>query len=148
MKDFTRKVRTNGLSSDRSQWHSASEVSGWGTPGAPNSVLSEETESRGNLLFSSTRITPDNDGNEDFLVIDLALTGLGNIISVAVFDETGSFVRKIADNMLAGPEASIVWNGTADDEKLVETGIYIILITVFDDSGKTQKWKKVCTVIR
>lgn len=142
------KVRINGLSADRSQWHSASEVSGWGTPGAPNSVLSEETESRGKVLFSSTRITPDNDGNEDFLVIDLALTGLGNIISVTVFDETGSFVKKIADNMLAGPEASIVWNGTADDEKLVETGIYIILITVFDDTGKTRKWKKVCTVIR
>ena len=142
------KVRINGLSADRSQWHSASEVSGWGTPGAPNSVLSEETESRGRVLFSSTRITPDNDGNEDFLVIDLALTGPGNIISVTVFDETGNFVKKIADNMLAGPEAFIVWNGTADDEKLVDTGIYIILITVFDDTGKTRKWKKVCTVIR
>ena len=142
------KVRINGLSADRSQWHSASEVSGWGTPGAPNSVLSEETESRGRVSFSSTRITPDNDGNEDFLVIDLALTGPGNIISVTVFDETGNFVKKIADNMLAGPEASIVWNGTADDEKLVDTGIYIILITVFDDTGKTRKWKKVCTVIR
>jgi len=45
------KVRINGLSADRSQWHSASEVSGWGTPGAPNSVLSEETESRGRVLF-------------------------------------------------------------------------------------------------
>ena len=142
------KIRINGLSADRSLWHSASQVSGWGTPGAPNSVLSEETESRGKVLFSSTRITPDNDGNEDFLVIDLALTGLGNIISVAVFDETGSFVRKIADNILAGPEASIVWNGTADDKKLVDTGIYILLITVFDDTGKIQKWKKVCTVIR
>jgi hypothetical protein len=113
----------------------------------PNSVLSEETESRQFIIFIDQDHS-DNDGNEDFLVIDLALTGLGNIISVAVFDETGGFVKKIADNMLAGPEASIVWNGTADDEKLVETGIYIILITVFDDTGKTRKWKKVCTVIR
>jgi hypothetical protein len=142
------KIRVNSLSADRSQWHSASEVSGWGTPGAPNSVLTEEAESTGRVTFSSTRITPDNDGNEDFLVIDLTLAGFGNIISVTVFDETGSFVKKIADNVLGGSKVSIVWDGTADDEKLAETGIYVILITVFDDTGKIRKWEKVCTVIR
>jgi hypothetical protein len=142
------KIRTNSFSADKSKWHSASEVSGWGTPGAPNSVLSEQPESEDKVVLSSTRITPDNDGNEDFLVIDLKLTGIGNVISITVFDETGSFVKKLTDNLLAGPEASIVWNGTAEDEKLVSTGIYIMLISVFDDSGKIQKWKKVCTVIR
>jgi hypothetical protein len=142
------KIRTNGLSADRSQWHSASGVSGWGTPGVPNSVLSEEPENSDKVVFSSTRITPDNDGNEDFLVIDFTLTGTGNVISITVFDETGSFVKKLTDNQLAGPAASIVWNATAKDEKLVSTGIYIILISVFDDSGKIHKWKKVCTVIR
>jgi hypothetical protein len=142
------KIRTNVFSADKSQWHSASEASGWGTPGAPNSVLSVEPVKSDIVVFSSTRITPDNDGSEDFLVIDFSLTGIGNIISISVFDETGSFVKKLTDNLLAGPEASIVWNGTAEDEKLVNTGIYIILISVFDDTGKLHKWKKVCTVIR
>lgn len=142
------KIRTNGFSADRTQWHSSSEVSGWGTPGAPNSVLSDEPENSDKVVFSSTRITPDNDGNEDFLVIDFALTGIGNVISITVFDESGSFVKKLTDNLLAGPAASIVWNGTAKDEKLVSTGIYIIFISVFDDAGKVRKWKKVCTVIR
>jgi flagellar hook assembly protein FlgD len=100
------------------------------------------------VAFSSTRITPDNDGNEDFLIIDLKLKGNGNVVSVTVFDEFGGFVKKLTDNMLAGAEASIIWNGTADDEKLVNSGIYILLISAFDDTGKTHKWKKVCTVIR
>ena len=65
-----------------------------------------------------------------------------------MFDETGRFVKKIADNMLAGQGAMVIWNGTAADEKPVETGIYIFLITVFDDKGKTRRWKKVCTLIR
>ncbi len=142
------KITTNGSSADRSEWHSASEVSGWGTPGAPNSVLSEKSDDNEKVTFSSTRITPDNDGNEDVLVIDLALKGMGNIISVSVFDESGRFVKKLTDNLLAGQYASIVWNGTAEDQKLVGTGIYIILISVFDDTGKIQNWKKVCTVIR
>jgi hypothetical protein len=123
-------------------------LSGWGTPGAPNSVLIEHLESSDKVSLSSTKITPDNDGNEDFLVIDFKLTGIGNVISIEVFDETGRFMKKLTDNLLAGPEASIVWNGTAEDEKLVSTGIYILLITVFDEKGKSERWKRVCTVIR
>jgi hypothetical protein len=142
------KISTNGNSADKTLWHSASESSGWGTPGSPNSVLVEHQYKVDKIHLSSTKITPDNDGNEDFLVIDFKLEGLGNVISIDVFDETGRFVKKIADNFLAGPEASIVWNGTAEDEKLVGTGIYILLITVFDDTGKSEKLKKVCTVIR
>jgi hypothetical protein len=142
------KIIPEGSSADKLQWHSASEASGWGSPGAVNSVLYVQSESNDKIVFSSTRITPDYDGNEDFLVINLTLKGLGNVISVTVFDEAGSFVKKITDNLLAGPEASIIWNGTAGDEKLVSTGIYIILISVFDDKGKVQNWKKVCTVIR
>ncbi len=142
------KITTNGNSADKTLWHSASESSGWGTPGSPNSVLVEHQYRADKIHLSSTKITPDNDGNEDLLLIDFKLEGLGNVISVGVFDETGRFVKKLADNFLAGPEASIVWNGTAEDEKLVGTGIYILLITVFDDTGKSEKLKKVCTVIR
>ncbi len=83
-----------------------------------------------------------------FLVIDLKLAGIGNVVSIIVFDETGHFVKKLTDNLFAGSEATVVWNGTGDDEKLVSTGIYIILISVFDDKGKVEKWKRVCTVIR
>lgn len=142
------KVMTAAPSSDISQWHSASESAGWGTPGAPNSVMREFPSTDDIVTFSSTKITPDNDGYEDILVISLKLEGNGNVVSVTVFDETGAFVKKITDNMLAGPEASIVWDGTASDEKLSETGIYVFLITLFDDKGKTRTWKKVCTVIR
>jgi hypothetical protein len=142
------KIRNLGLSTDRCLWHSASEASGWGTPGAPNSVFSEEPGNTDKITLSSTKISPDNDGNEDFLVIDLKLAGIGNVVSISVFDETGHFVKKLTDNLFAGLEASVVWNGTADDEKMVRRGIYIILISVFDDKGKVGKWKRVCSVIR
>jgi len=142
------KIRPCSQSADRSQWHSASESSGWGTPGSPNSVLSKQAENKDPITLSSSTITPDNDGNNDFLEIDLKLKGLGNIVSVTIFDESGYFVKMIADNLLAGPDASIVWNATNENGRLVNTGIYILLITIFDDAGKTEKWKKVCTVIR
>jgi flagellar hook assembly protein FlgD len=129
-------------------WHSASESAGWGTPGAPNSVFVELPSTSDKVVFSSSKISPDNDGYEDLLVIRFTLTGNGNIVSVTVFDETGNYVKKIVTNMLAGPEASLIWDGTADDGSPVKTGIYIVLITLYDETGKTNKWKKVCTVIR
>jgi hypothetical protein len=142
------KTRPCLRSEESVNWHSATESSGWGTPGAPNSVFAEMPAEADNISFSSSKISPDNDGYEDFLVISFNLPGNGNIISATVFDETGNYVKKIASNLLAGPEASLIWDGTAADGTPVRTGIYIIYITLYDDTGKTNKWKEVCTVIR
>ena len=129
-------------------WHSATELSGWGTPGGPNSVRYELMSQAGKVSLSSTKITPDNDGFEDFLLIDLSLEGIGNAVSVSVFNEAGSLVKNIAVNVLTGAGAAFLWDGTADDGSPVNQGIYIILISVFDEKGKTERWKKVCAVIR
>ncbi|MBA4323220.1 MAG: hypothetical protein C0408_10425, partial [Odoribacter sp.] len=142
------KVRPSVSSSDTRNWHSASEASGWGTPGAANSIYCEQPVEGDRIVLSSTKISPDNDGDKDLLIINLNLTGNGNVVTITIFDETGGLVRKLAENFLAGNRASVTWDGTADDGSLVNTGIYIILISVFDDTGKTEKLKKVCAVIR
>jgi hypothetical protein len=142
------KVRPVSLSGISENWHSASETSGWGTPGAPNSICSENPSGGDKIVLSSTRVSPDNDGYEDLLVIDFNLEGNGNVLNVSVFDENGKMVRNLADNLFAGSRASIVWDGTSGDGSLLRRGIYIILISVYDDTGKTEKWKKVCAVIR
>ncbi len=142
------KINKELNSEDQTNWHSASASCGWGTPGAKNSDNIELTETSDKIILSTTKITPDNDGFEDFLLISLSLPGNGNVISASVFDETGSHVKKIASNLLAGTETSLVWDGTGDDGTLVNSGIYIIFISMYNDKGKTEKWKKVCTVIR
>jgi hypothetical protein len=142
------KTDPRNKSDQKAAWHSATESSGWGTPGAPNSVFVELPATSDKVVFSSTKISPDNDGNEDFLTIKMNLKGNGNVVSVMVYDETGNFVRKLTSNLFAGAEASVVWDGTADDGSLLKTGIYIFLITLYDDTGKTEQWKKVCTVAR
>jgi len=142
------KTGPGNKSADATNWHSASESSGWGTPGAPNSMFIEGPAAEDIVTLSSSRISPDNDGYEDVLAIGFNLAGIGNVVSVMIFDETGNYVKKVAENVFAGPEASLIWDGTADDGTLVNTGIYIVFITLFDDSGKTERWKKICTVIR
>jgi len=82
------------------------------------------------------------------LVIDLNTEGIGNAVSASVFDETGSYVRKIAENYFAGSQATLIWDGSRMTARLVNTGIYIVLIELYNDKGKTERWKKVCAVIR
>jgi len=142
------KIRPQSASGDRMNWHSAAESAGWGTPGKENSVFSRMLETDDRVILSSGRITPDNDGYEDLLVIDLNLEGFGNIVTVTIFDETGNYVQRIAENLFAGNRATIIWDGTAEDGNIVNTGIYILLIELYNDQGKTKSWKKVCTVIR
>jgi hypothetical protein len=132
----------------RTNWKSASEATGWGTPGAPNSVLTDLAEGGEEVVFSTTKISPDSDGNEDFLNINMNLQGTGNVVSVTIFDEAGNYVRKLASNLFIGTTSSITWDGTMADGSLVDTGIYIILITTYNDSGNIGKWKKVCSVVR
>jgi hypothetical protein len=142
------KIRPEMKSDESSNWYSASESSGWGTPGKENSVFTNEPASKDLIAFSSARISPDNDGIEDVLVIDINAEGFGNVISVTIFDETGGYVRKLRENFFAQNKASVVWDGTAGDGSLVSTGVYIVLIELYNDKGKTKSWKKVCTVIR
>ncbi len=138
------KISPGSSSGDIGSWHSASESSGWGTPGAPNSVFSDNPPQEDIVSLSSTRITPDDDGIEDMLIINFNLQGNSNIVSVTIFDEWGNYVRKLADNMYAGPSATLAWDGIADDGSMAGTGIYIVYVSMFDESGKTHKWKKVC----
>ncbi len=142
------KIRPGFFSPDIKNWHSASEFSGWGTPGMINSAYTEMTGNGNAVVFSSNRISPDNDGNEDVLVIDLSLTGNSNVVTILVFDEYGSIVRKLVRNFYCSDKLSVVWDGTADNASVVDAGIYVILISVYDETGKTVKWKKACAVIR
>ena len=142
------KIRPYLPSEESGNWHSASESAGWGTPGAQNSVFAIGKPSEEKMIFSSPKISPDNDGYEDVLVIEINTGDPGSTITVSLFDETGSFISRIVENYLAGNSASIVWDGTAEDGLPVRTGIYIILTEMYNASGKTEKWKKVVAVVR
>jgi hypothetical protein len=142
------KVRPDMSSTESTAWHSASESAGFGTPGVMNSSYSPENQNNDQVVLSSTRISPDNDGWEDVLLIDMTLNGSDNIVSISIFNETGGFVKTITENLFAGNKASVAWDGTASDGNLVSRGIYIVLIRLYNDKGKIKTWKKVCAILR
>jgi hypothetical protein len=142
------KVRPDLNSSLSTSWLSASEEAGWATPGIVNSVFVSSPPENDQVTLSSKRITPDNDGVEDALVLDVNSPDPGNVVTVTVFDESGGLVRKLRENFFAEKKASVVWDGSESDGSLVQSGIYILLVEIYNDKGKMRSWKKVCAVIR
>ncbi|HRR93283.1 MAG TPA: lamin tail domain-containing protein [Bacteroidales bacterium] len=142
------KIKPEALSSFTGNWHSASEASGWGTPGKENSVLPDAKTSGKPVSLSSTRITPDNDGFEDILVIRFNPEGEGNVTNVTIYDEAGLPVKKVAVNFFIGSGGELFWDGTADDGSLVPQGLYVVLVTLFSDRGRAQSWKMGCALLR
>jgi hypothetical protein len=57
-------------------WHSASEACGWGTPGSENSNLLDAVDKSSGMTLSSSRISPDCDGFEDVVSVDIFPGGM------------------------------------------------------------------------
>ncbi len=128
-------------------WHSASESCGWGTPGAPNSVTVTPAEGGEGLTLSSSRVSPDGDGFEDIVSVEVFPGGEGNVISVTIFNDRGYAVRRLAERHAAGAGGQFIWDGTSDSGALLPAGLYMIMAESFNDAGSSRRWKEVCALL-
>jgi len=125
-------------------WHSASETSGFGTPGYSNSQLLKESERADQFSIKPRNFSPDNDGYQDILSIRYSFERPGNIISIMVFDPRGRLVCKLANNEMAGTEGIITWDGTTGNQVPARTGMYLVFIEVYDLNGRLTRKKDFC----
>ncbi len=132
-----------------SNWHSASGMSGWGTPGILNSVTFEtDSADIGSLWMSSGRISPDNDGYEDILKISI-IPGKGTyLLNVIIYDDQGYKLNHLVKNQTAYGKESFYWDGCDQYGKPLPSGIYIIYVRSISESSGIKEWKKVCAILR
>ena len=128
-------------------WHSASEVCNWGSPGAPNSVRVEQTGEEDGMMLSSGRVSPDGDGFEDLLSIAVFPGGEENVITVTVFNDRGYSVRRLAERVAAGAGSSFIWDGLSDSGARLPAGLYMVIAESYDTAGSTRRWKKTCALL-
>jgi hypothetical protein len=141
------KVAPQLPSGVKGNWHSASESCGWGTPGAENSTLLYPSAKETGMNLSSSRVSPDGDGFEDILSVDVYPGGEDNIITVTIFNDRGFAVRRLAERFSAGIGAQFVWDGTSDNGARLPAGLYMIITESFNSSGDTRRWKEPCAVL-
>lgn len=139
--NFARKTQ------DASNWHSASQNVGYGTPAYKNSQYSENTGSANDQVEIEPEVfSPDNDGYQDVVNITYKTDNPGYTGSITIYDERGRLIRNLVKNELWGNSGTYSWDGITNDRDKARIGIYVFLVEVFDLSGNTKQFKKVCVL--
>ncbi|MBD3639325.1 MAG: lamin tail domain-containing protein [Crocinitomicaceae bacterium] len=139
------RLSFDGAMNDPDIWHTAAEYVEWGTPGYENSQqLNPEID--GEVSIDPKIFSPDNDGYQDVISINVALTSTDNVVDVEIFDNRGRLIRLLKDNYFVGNEATFTWDGINDEGEKATIGTYIILVSVVDENGNQQQYKLVAVL--
>jgi hypothetical protein len=136
------KIRFTESSQSLSNWHSAAESYGFGTPGIRNSQFLDANQISGKVEIIPEIFSPDNDGYNDVASIEYQFDEPGYTATVMIFNAAGQKVKLLVNNELMGVSGTWMWNGFDETNQKLPFGIYIVYIEVFDMSGKTQRIKK------
>lgn len=130
-------------------WTSAANSAGNGTPTYQNSQYRKEVGNlQGTVRLNPAMFSPDNDGFEDFTLIEFEFPQPGNVATITIFDGLGRPVRVLQRNITLGARGSYRWDGLDDKQQRVPAGNYVVFFEVFDLNGRKQQIKKGVTVAR
>jgi len=137
-----------GLSNDPSNWHSAASTSGYGTPTYKNSQFRQTESVHSNVESLPKIFSPDNDGRDDFAIIQYQLEDPGYVANVIIFDANGRPVRFLARNTTLGVKGHFNWDGLGEKGNKLPVGVYIIYTEVYNLQGKTKRFKNAIVLAR
>jgi flagellar hook assembly protein FlgD len=132
--------------SDVTNWHSAAQSAGFGTPAMQNSQYNTVVPSKGKLGVAPEIFSPDNDGFDDVVTLSLDAIAPGYTANIQVYDANGRPIRHLAKNLLLGTSNYISWDGLTDDRLKAPLGIYIIVAELFDLNGQAETLKTTVVV--
>lgn len=136
------RISAAGASQDPQNWTSAASTVGFATPTYKNSQSRAQVSSAGMVSVAPAIFSPDNDGHDDFAVINYQLSQPGFVGNVIVFDASGRPVRHLVTNATLGQSGSWNWNGLGDKQQKLNPGNYVIMVEVFNLVGKREHFKK------
>lgn len=133
---------------DATNWHSAAEEAGYGTPTQQNSQYSPAgTADDGAVTLSDQVFSPDNDGYQDVVTINYLFSTPGLVANVTIYDSRGRLVRTLVKSELLGTEAgAFSWDGTMDDRSKARVGSYVIFFEAMGTDGTVKQYKRVCVL--
>jgi len=140
------RVAFDRPSDDLTNWHSASETAGFGTPGYVNSIFTKVAESTGELTIDPEIFSPDGDGKADLTSIAFQFDQPGYVLNMTIFDASGQTIRHLVKSKLVEQSGSVSWDGLNESGNRVGVGIYLVFAEVFDLSGNVERFKKAVVV--
>lgn len=140
------RIHFDGESQDGANWKSAAESWGWGTPGGRNSQYSEGASEREAVTVFPDIISPDGDGFNDFTEISCHFPNSEYRVTIEIYDQSGIRVKQLISNQICKSNETFRWDGITDDNRVVNRGLYLILVQVWESGGKRQNYRRAVAV--
>ena len=142
------RINPNINGNDPLNWSTSVNSLG-GTPGYQNSIFAENLNQSASISVNPNPFSPNNDGFEDFTVINYNLSQATAQVRIKIFDNKGRLVRTLLNNQASGSSGSVIFNGLGDDGKELRMGIHIIFLEALNDnSGVVETIKSTVVVAR
>lgn len=141
------RVDINSPTTEAANWQSASAVSGYATPGLPNSQRRDDLNLKEQVRVEPEIFSPGDD-TFDFVRILYHFDQPGRVGTVRILNGQGALVRDVANNELLGTEGSFRWNGERDDGRKAPLGYYVVWMETFDPVGGVATFRKRVVVSR
>ncbi len=133
-------------SDDPTNWHSAAESVGFGTPGYQNSMFMALVTTDDAISVTPELFSPDSDGRDDVTSIAYAFDEAGYTLNVYIFDASGQQQRHLVKSMLVSQTGAVSWDGLDENGNRVPIGIYVVYAEAFDLNGSVKSYKKAVVV--
>ncbi len=140
------KSDTDVSSNIISNWHSAAATTGNATPGYANSQVKTDVE-KDIFEVEPEAFIPDNVAG-GFSKIKYKLLQSGKIATINIYDINGRLIKHLLRNQLIGTDGEISWDGRNENNDIVPTGYYLILIDIFDSTGEKAQYKRKVVVVK
>lgn len=136
------RINTYASTSNYKNWSSASFSSGYATPTLKNSQAIEGIVDESMISINPTVFSPDNDGFDDHALIEIKTDNAGSWTSVFILDVRGNKVKQLLNADLIGTDDKIIWDGTDNANRVVQSGIYIISAAIINEYGEVKNYRK------
>jgi len=140
------RINPNLNSNNPTNWSTSVNTKG-GTPGTQNSIFVNNSNRSSTLTINPNPFSPDNDGHEDFTVINYQLNSSSSQVTIKVFDSKGRLVRILSNNFSSGATGSFIFDGKDEEGNPLRIGIYPILLEAEDENHQRSEIIKAVVVI-
>lgn len=128
-------------------WHSAAGTVGFATPTYENSQFLPERPARSNVIsLVEKRFSPDGDGFEDLLLLQVEADRPGYLATVQIFDANGRLIRRLLRNELLPVNGLYKWDGSHADGHKARIGIYVVQVELVNPDGTVERWQESCVL--
>jgi len=128
------RINPNLSSTDSTNWSSCVDPTG-STPGRRNSIFTEFIPQQATITASPQPFSPDGDGHDDFVIIQLQVPATTAAAHLKVYDLRGRLVHQLLNNAPVGASYQISWSGRDHTNQLLPMGVYILYLQAIQATG-------------